>query len=131
MSRASKAFVVLMMGLMGLWGCAQGPASGPTAERIRSLESKCAKMEDDYKAAIEARDVAKKKQSNLESEKKRLLDDLNEQIRMAKERTTERDGIQSQYDQFRSNIRNLLGQAEASLTSPSTPMTTIAEGNRQ
>ncbi|HEV3235607.1 MAG TPA: hypothetical protein VGZ25_01380 [Gemmataceae bacterium] len=131
MSRASKAFVVLMMGLMGLWGCAQGPASGPTAERIRSLESKCAKMEDDYKAAIEARDVAKKKQSNLESEKKRLLDDLNEQIRMAKERTTERDGIQSQYDQFRSNIRNLLGQAEASLTSPSTPMTIIAEGNRQ
>jgi hypothetical protein len=88
-------------------------------------------MEDDYKAAIEARDVAKKKQSNLESEKKRLLDDLNEQIRMAKERTTERDGIQSQYDQFRSNIRNLLGQAEASLTSPSTPMTIIAEGNRQ
>jgi chromosome segregation ATPase len=123
MSRASKAFVVLMMGIMGVWGCAQGPASGPTAERIRSLESKCAKMEDDYKAATEARDLAKKKLSALELEKKRLLDDLNEQIRMAKERTAERDGLQSQYDQFRSNIRNLLGQAEASLGNSSTPMT--------
>jgi hypothetical protein len=130
MSRASKAFVVLMMGIMGVWGCAQGPASGPTAERIRSLESKCAKMEDDYKTASDARDVAKKKLNALEVEKKRLLDDLNEQIRMAKERTAERDGLQSQYDQFRSNIRNLLGQAEASLSSPSTPMTVIAEGNR-
>jgi len=123
MSSASKAFVVLMMGIMGVWGCAQGPASGPTAERIRSLESKCAKMEDDYKAATDARDAAKKKLSALELEKKRLTDDLNEQIRMAKERTAERDGLQSQYDQFRSNIRNLLGQAEASLSSPTTPVT--------
>jgi chromosome segregation ATPase len=123
MSRASKAFVVLMMGIMGVWGCAQGPASGPTAERIRSLESKCAKMEEDCKAATDARDVSKKKLSALELEKKRLLDDLNEQIRMAKERTAERDGVQSQYDQFRSNIRNLLGQAEASLSSPTTPVT--------
>src|SRR5450631_2946718 len=121
MSRASKAFVVLMVGLVGLWGCAQGPASGPTAERIRSLESKVAKMEDEAKAATEARDAAKKKLANAESEKNRLQKELDEQIRLVKERATERDGIQTQYEQFRANIKNLLGQAEASLNSPAAP----------
>jgi chromosome segregation ATPase len=127
MSSASKAFIVLMVGLVGLWGCAQGPASGPTAERIRSLESKVAKLEDDNKAVTEARDLAKKKLATIEAEKNRLQKEADEQIRLAKERTSERDAIQTQYEQFRGNIKNLLGQAEASLNSPQTPMTVIAE----
>jgi FtsZ-binding cell division protein ZapB len=127
MSRASKAFVVLMMGVMGLWGCAQGPANGPTAERIKSLETKCAKLDEDYKAATEARDLLKKKLAALETEKNRLQQDRDEQTRLVKERTTERDGIQTQYDQFRGNLKNLLGQAEAALVNPPAPMTTVAE----
>src|SRR5260370_21485967 len=83
MSRASKAFVVLMMGVMGLWGCAQGPANGPTAERIKSLETKCAKLDEDYKAATEARDLLKKKLAALATETNPRQHDLDEQTRLA------------------------------------------------
>ncbi|MFL5241877.1 MAG: hypothetical protein ACJ8FY_07195 [Gemmataceae bacterium] len=127
MCRASKAFVVLTMGVMVLWGCAPGPANGPTAERIKSLESKCSKLDDDYKAATEARDLLKKKFTALEAEKSRLQRDLDEQTRVAKERTTQRDGIQTQYDQFRGNLKSLLGQAEAALVNPPPPMPTVVD----
>ena len=45
------------------------------------------------------------------AEKERVQADL-------RTRTTERDNLQTQYDGFRRNIRDVLGQAEAALTNP-------------
>jgi chromosome segregation ATPase len=120
---------------MGAWGCAQGPANGPTsAERIRSLENKIAKLEDDFRTAIVTRDQLKKKVSAIEEEKIQLgqqieqlqavvkeRDDLKQQLAA---RTTESDSLQTQFEQFRKGIRTLLGQAESPITAR--PLTSVA-----
>ena len=62
MTRANKALAILMVAAFGLWGCAQGPAHGPAAaEKIKALEGKCSKLEDDYKSVAAARDQLRKK----------------------------------------------------------------------
>jgi outer membrane murein-binding lipoprotein Lpp len=123
MSRASKTLIIMVVASMGLWGCAQGQ-NGPQVEKIKTLETKCAKLEDDYKAVAEARDAAKKKLAALEEEKKILKQELEHQATVMKERddlrnqltarTTERDALQSQFEMFKNGLKTLLGQAEAS-----------------
>src|SRR5262249_10674104 len=124
MSRANRALAVLVVASLGLWGCAQGPGNGSVSvERIRALETKNAKLEDDFRAAVTVRDQLKKKLVAVE-EQREQLDKQVEQLQVAvKEReelkqqltarTGERDTVHTQFEQFRKNIRNLLGQAEA------------------
>jgi hypothetical protein len=138
MSRANRALAVLVVASLGLWGCAQGPGNGSVSvERIRALETKNAKLEDDFRAAVTVRDQLKKKAVALEGQREQLEKQL-EQLQLAvKERddlrlqltarTGERDTVQTQFEQFRKNIRNLLGQVEASNseTSNSRPVTSV------
>jgi uncharacterized coiled-coil DUF342 family protein len=115
MSGGNKALVVALVGTLGLWGCARGPASSAGAERMKALEFKVAKLEDDFRAATAMRDLLRQK---LESQTAQLQgttkerDDIRKQVL---QRTTEREAIQTQYDQFRKQIRELLGQAEAAV----------------
>lgn len=132
MSQAGKALIVFVVAAMGLWGCAQGPANSPAnAERIKALETKLAKLEDDFRAAVSTRDTLRKKLTTAEDERTQLAkqvdqlqqvvrerDDLKAQVAL---RISERDSVQSQFDQFRKGIKNLLGQVEP--TSPGTPVT--------
>src|SRR5262245_10107625 len=127
MSRAKRAFAVLVVASLGLWGCAQGTGNGVVSvERMRALETKNAKLEDDFRAALTVRDQLKKKLVALEEQREHLdkqveqlqvaakdRDDLRQQLTA---RTGERDNAQTQFEQFRKNIRNLLGQVEASNT---------------
>ncbi|HEY1861735.1 MAG TPA: hypothetical protein VGG61_15350 [Gemmataceae bacterium] len=118
MSRANKALVVLVVATLGLWGCAQGPGNG-SADKIKSLEDKVSKLEDDCKAVTSARDGVKKKLAALEEEYTKKQQELDQQIVA---RTAERDSVQAQFEQFRKNLRTLLGQAEAAAgTSPQPP----------
>ncbi len=142
MTRANKALVVMVVALLGLWGCAQGPASNGAAslERIRALEGKCTKLEDDYRAVAAARDQLRKKLAAAEEDRARLQQDVNQKQALIKERDElrqQRDAVQAQYDQFRRGIRNLLGQAEATAAisatgaagcQPAPPAVTTAEG---
>jgi predicted nucleic acid-binding Zn-ribbon protein len=123
MSRGNKALAVLFVAAVGLWGCAQGP-SGGNAERIKALEGKCSKLEDDYKAATAARDAAKKKLTALEEERDKMKLELDQQLAT---RTAERDSVQAQFEQFRKNLRTLLGQADAAAGTTSTPAVTTTE----
>jgi septal ring factor EnvC (AmiA/AmiB activator) len=123
MSRADKFLVVLVLASLGAWGCAQGPANnGQNAEKIKALETKIAKLEDDFKASVTIREQLRKKLAATEEDRGHLAqqveqlqavvkdrDDLRQQLAA---RTGERDAIQTQFDQFRKGIRNLLGQAE-------------------
>jgi septal ring factor EnvC (AmiA/AmiB activator) len=129
MSRANKALVLLVVAVCGLYGCAQGPTNGAaTQERLKALESKCSKLEDDYRAVASARDQLRKRLAAVEEQRARLEQDLEQQQAVAKERdelrqqlsarTGERDAIQAQYDTFRRSIRNLLGQADAAAIAP-------------
>jgi chromosome segregation ATPase len=129
-----RALIVLVVASMGAWGCAQGPANGPTsAERIRALENKISKLEDDFRTVVVARDQLKKKVSAIEEERGQLneqlqlvskeRDDLKQQLAT---RTTERDNLVAQFDTFRKGIKNLLGQAEVALTATPRPVISVA-----
>jgi septal ring factor EnvC (AmiA/AmiB activator) len=124
MSRASKALIVLVVASTGLWGCAQGPAS---VERLKALEAKCAKLEEDGKAAADARDAAKKRVAALEEERTKLKKDLEERTIQLTTRTNERDRLQGQFEQVRKGLKDLLGQSEAALGTQTPPTTAVAD----
>jgi septal ring factor EnvC (AmiA/AmiB activator) len=137
MSRAKKALVVLVLATLGLWGCAQEKSHGTGSARIKSLESKNARLEEDYQAVVAARDKLRKKLISAEEQQNRLTQQLEESQAVAKERDelrqqvnariSERDALQTQFDQFRKGIRTLLGQADtAALTVPGQPVATAA-----
>ena len=70
--------VVFAIAAMGLWGCAQGPAGGPSAERMRALEAKVTKLEEDFRGAVAARDQLRKKLSATEDEKGQLAKQVDQ-----------------------------------------------------
>jgi hypothetical protein len=123
MTRFSKATIVMIVTASGLWGCSQGPAgSAAQAERLRALEAKCAKYEEDYRAVATARDQAKKTAAGLEQEKARFQKQLalkqdvekeREELRKQLEnRVAERDVLQARCDRLKKGIQNLIGQDE-------------------
>jgi septal ring factor EnvC (AmiA/AmiB activator) len=138
MSRAQKALSVLVVACLGLWGCAQGAANGhASAERIRALETKIAKLEDDFKAVVAVREQLRKQLTATEQEKTQLGQQVEQLQAVVKERdelrqqlatrTGERDLVQGQFDQFRKGIKTLLGQAEAASAFSTTPVASASE----
>jgi chromosome segregation ATPase len=128
MTRANKALVVMLIGVLGLWGCAQGPASSSSAslERIKALEGKCTKLEDDYRAVASARDQLRKRLAGAEEERARVQQELNVRQGVVKERDELKGQLaatQAQFEQFRKNLKTLLGQAESATTGPTTQPT--------
>lgn len=138
MSRAQKALSVLVVACLGLWGCAQGAANGhASSERIRALETKIAKLEDDFKAVVTIREQLRKQLTATEHEKTQLGQQVEQLQVVAKERdelrqqlaarTNERDSVQGQFDQFRKNIKALVGQSETPGASSTTPVASASE----
>jgi chromosome segregation ATPase len=151
MTKTSKALAVLAVATLGLWGCAEGPASRTAnLERAKALEARNAKLEEEYRTAKALREQLNKKLTTVEAEHAALQEELN-QIRQAsakdrealrqevnqlkaaarerdelrrevKVRAHERDALQNQFEQFRKNIRELLGQVDAAaLATPAQP----------
>jgi SMC interacting uncharacterized protein involved in chromosome segregation len=119
----------MVVAALGLWGCAQG-GNASNAERIRTLENKCAKMEEDYRAVASARDGLRKRLTTIEEEHTKMQQDLEAHQPLLKERenlikekedlvqqvttrTTERNSAQTQLETVRKGLRTLLGQADA------------------
>jgi chromosome segregation ATPase len=141
MPRANKALVVLVVAALGLWGCTQQAPVG--LERVKALEGKIGKMEDDYKAVATARDQARKKLAEAEEQRLKLQQQFEqEQQTLAKERddlkqqlgtrTTERDALQTQFESFRKGVRSLLNQADTAAANSAAPpviSATDAAGN--
>lgn len=135
MTRGGKAFSVMLVVMLGLWGCARGPVGvSKQTERIRSLETKCAKLEDDYRSVAAARDKARKQLTALESERARLQQELADKQAVVKERdslrhqvatrTSERDNLKMRCDRMKKGLQELLGQDDAMLETPDAPTAT-------
>jgi uncharacterized coiled-coil DUF342 family protein len=138
MARANKALVVLVVAVLGLWGCSQQPGPGGL-ERTKALESKIGKLESDYKAVATARDQARKKLAEAEEGRLKLQQTLEEQQQqLAKERddlkqqvaarTSERDTLQTQFDGFRKEVRSLLNKADTAAAVTTPPVLSSAGG---
>jgi chromosome segregation ATPase len=138
MSPGYRFLIVLVVASLGLWGCAQGPANGPaSAERLRALENKLAKIESDFHGAATTRDQLRKKLTTLEQEKDQLAQQVEQLQAVVKDRdslksqlatrTAERDNALKEFYTFRKGIKNLLGQAELFAAPASAPANTTAE----
>jgi chromosome segregation ATPase len=121
MTRANKALVVMAVAFLGLWGCARGPANGSVSlERIRALETKIAKLEDDFRSSVAVREQLRKKLATVEEERTQLnkeRDELRQQL----------GTVQDRFDQFRKGVKSLLGQAEQSVPPVPQPLTSVTE----
>lgn len=138
MNRASKALIVTVVAMLGTWGCAQGPANShaPQAERLRALEGKCVKLEEDYRAVAGARDQFRKRVAALEEERGKLQQELAAQNALRRERdelrrqvatrTSERDALQARCDRLKKGLQNLLGQDDAAAPASTPPVTSAA-----
>jgi hypothetical protein len=144
MTRSDKIWAVVLVAALGVWGCAKGPANhyATQAERIRSLETKCGKLEDDYKAVAAARDQAKRRVAALEEDNTRLEKELADHKAVVKERdglkqlvdtrTGERDLLQMRCDRIRKGIQSLIGQDDAMIAppAPAAPVTAAPAGTK-
>ena len=144
MSRINKALTVFMVSVLGVWGCAKAsPNSTAQTERIQALETKCTRLEDDYRTTAVARDQARKQASGLEQEKTQLeeqreqmqkeIDQLKlvvkERDRLRQEveaRTTQRDALQVRCDKIKAGLRNLMSEDDAMLNLPPTVNTAVS-----
>jgi septal ring factor EnvC (AmiA/AmiB activator) len=141
MNRSNKGFVVLLVAVLGMWGCSQSSSTPGTSagDRVRNLEQKCAKLEDDCRNLLVIRDQMKKNLASIESDNARLARELEQKKviqqerdsfrQLAEARSTERDVLQSRCEKLKKGLQTLIGQddsiAPASPTNPvsSNPMT--------
>jgi len=138
MSRAHKTLIIMLVALLGLWGCAEGnlPQQNTVMmERVKTLEGKISKLEEECKALTAARDQVRKKLAESEEQRikhnqqaeqqqqqfaavARERDEFRQQLSA---RTTEREALQSQFEQFRKGVRSLLIQADSAAAGLVTP----------
>jgi chromosome segregation ATPase len=135
MTRGNKVLIVMLVAALGIWGCAKKPGNAQNngGERLNALETKCAKLEDDYRAVASARDQVRKKVTALEEERANLQKELAIQKAVIQERdnlraqvnsrTTERDALQQRCDRLKKGLQSLLGQDEAAGTATGVPVT--------
>lgn len=126
MTRIDKLFALVLLAALGAWGCSQGPAGRSGAQQVKSLESRLAKLEDDFRATAAARDQLRSRLAATEGQRQRLEKERDELKVQVANRTIERDHLQGQFEQFRKGIRELLGQAEAAAAGVAPPVTAAA-----
>jgi len=127
MTRIHKVLLVAGLTVVGVWGCAKAPPPAASGEKTRQLEARVTKLEAELKEVVTGRDALRARLADAETrlaaaetraaqlaskaagaEKER--DDLRARLTA---KATERDQLQAQFDSFRKNIKELLGQAEA------------------
>ncbi|MBY0525490.1 MAG: hypothetical protein K2R98_18940 [Gemmataceae bacterium] len=140
MTSAKQILIALVVATLGIWGCAKNPGAGSASytERIKVLEARNSKLEDDFRSAATTRDQVRKKLATAEEQQEKLRQELAQQLQSVSKdreelrqqltlRTGERDALAVQYDVFRKSIRELLGQADAALNRPADHPVTQAE----
>ena len=141
MTRSHKVLGFLFVAMLGLYGCARGPAASANGDRA-ALEAKVQRLEEDFRAAAAARDSFRQRLLAAEDKLALTQKSLDRTTATAtqerqerdaaraevKTRTAERDTLQVQYDGFRKNIKELLGTAEAAMNAPATPNPTAVVG---
>lgn len=126
MIRFKTTSIFLLVAALGVWGCARsGPPEARETNASRALEAKIAKMEEELQTAQSARDHLRLKLESMEKERTAVTRQLqattaekNDLRGQLLSRTSERDALQSQYENFRKELRTLLGQADAAAPQP-------------
>lgn len=126
MTRLHGIIVVLAAALVAVLGCGQG--SPQSAAGSKSLETRVAKLEQELKAALEARDAAKAQVADLDRKFKAeqvragsIEQERDELRHTLKARTTELDTTTAKFNQLHKGLKELVGQMDMTLTPPTAP----------
>jgi chromosome segregation ATPase len=137
MNCANKALIVLMLtAVLGVWGCTQNRGSSGSA-RIRDLEARNAKLEEDYRAAVADAAQVRKKLTAAETQAARLAEQAKELEAVCQERdrlrqqvstaVSEKNAVHAQLVQFGRELQNLAVKIDAAATGqPAPPPVTSA-----
>ncbi len=135
MSKSSPVILAMILFLSaGLYGCTQ--QHGAAGVKMRDMESRYAKLEEDYRAVAATGEANRKKLMRAEAEKTELAKEVEELRPAVQERddlrkerdelrkqliarTGERDTVQAQLTQFRQDLQALVGRVDAVLTTSS------------
>src|SRR5262249_24589384 len=138
MSKASPLFLaVLLFCTAGLYGCTQ-QKNGPASAKMRDMEARYTKLEEDYQAVVAPNDANRKKLVQVEAQKAELTKEVEELRPVGQEReelrkerddlrkqlgarTAERDALQAQLTQFRQDLMALVSRVDSALSTPGTP----------
>lgn len=102
-----------------IWGCSRSPdLSTAQLERIKVLEAKCAKLEEDHVAVADARDAARRRLAATEME----IGDLKAQVTALQEVRKERDLLTTRVDKMKKGLEELIG-ADTALADSFRPAT--------
>lgn len=141
MSKTSTALLCLLaLSTLSMWGCTQR-TNGTAAARIRDLEARYAKLEEDYRVVIAAGEANRRKIAALETQRHQLeqkvqelqvvtqeRDQLREQLAA---RTAERDQVHGQLVQFGRDLQSLVGRVETAAASlPGAPLADAVPASR-
>ena len=136
---------VFMLGAFGVWGCGQ-QKTGAISAKITELETRHAKLEDEYRTLQANHDQTRKKLNQIENQRTLLeseKSDLNGQLdkvgteretlrKQLAQRTQERDAAQANLTQFSKDLQALAGRVESAVNgnSPSPNATVIPASRR-
>jgi chromosome segregation ATPase len=150
MSKASPLFLaVLLFCSASMYGCTN-QKNGAASAKIRDMEARFTKLEEDYHAVVAASEAARKKLAQADADRAALSkevdelrvvvqerddlrkerDDLRKQLTV---RTGERDNIQTQLVQFREDLQSIIGRVDGVLNTSNGPgkAVTVVPASRQ
>jgi FtsZ-binding cell division protein ZapB len=123
MNRNKHIILILILVSVGVWGCARQTGNSPGMARLRDLESRNAKLEDDYRALLAQRDQLRKSAEALEQKCSQLTSDLELFRTVTQERdelrkqvallTNEKNNVQTTLTQFTKELQQLIGRMES------------------
>ena len=127
MQKASTALLVTMViSSLSLWGCTN-QKNVATNVKIRELENRYAKLEEDYRVMLTANESSRRKLVQLEAQRTDLTRKIEELAAVVKERdelktqleirTEERDNAQHQFTQFSKDLQSLTVRVQAATRS--------------
>lgn len=133
MSRSHQVVGVLIVSVFGLWGCSRAPsAESANAEKLKAVEMKLARLEDDFRAAASARDQLSKKllateeaRTTLVGQVESLSKDLKAKEELVTTRTTERDQANVQLKTLKDGLKDLLTKMDESPKPETTPAVSV------
>ncbi|QJW96078.1 hypothetical protein [Frigoriglobus tundricola] len=128
MPRSIKMIGFVLVTLFGAYGCAKGPGTASTDNTNATAHAQ--KLEDDYRAAIAARDQFRQKLVTAEEKYTKAQKQLQQELEQTrataaaekeslrgevKARTGERDALNAQFETFRKSLKELLGSADTAV----------------
>lgn len=139
----SLLFGLIALGITGLWGCGQ-QKTGLFNAKIRELEARYAKLEEDFRTLQLASEQSRKRLSAVETQRAALEAEkaaLTKQVegtaaereslrKLVGQRTTERDMAQANLVQFSKDLQSLAGRVEAVLNENSANPSIIPASRR-